>query len=103
AIAAPEIDTAVAVEPAIDVKIRVVEGGVREELSPGHPLQLGHREATVRQHLALRLERAPRQVDPRAACEPHPQRQRIEEDTEDDRKSTRLNSSHDQTSYAVFC
>src|SRR5206468_12256720 len=27
----------------------------------------------------------------------------LEKDVEEDRKSTRLNSSHDQISYAVFC
>src|SRR5206468_12467631 len=35
-------------------------------------------------------------------CEAH-DRLRIDVDVGEDRKSTRLNSSHDQSSYAVFC
>ena len=81
-VAAPQIDPSVAVEPAVHVEIRVVEGGVGEELPPGHALQLGHREATIRQHRALRLERETRQVAPRSAVQPHAERQGIEEDPE---------------------
>src|SRR2546427_9309443 len=32
-----------------------------------------------------------------------PVRERVEHDVREDRKSTRLNSSHSQISYAVFC
>src|SRR2546428_3573658 len=50
--------------------------------------------------VALRAERQPvGRVGPRL----EQPAQRVEEPGRPDRKSTRLNSSHDQISYAVFC
>jgi len=83
AVSAPQIEPAFAIELPVDVEIRVVERRVGEKLAPGHALQLGHREAPVRQHVALGLEDAPRQVGPGPAREAHAEWQGVEEDPED--------------------
>src|SRR5206468_9664909 len=59
---------------------------------------LAVQELGQRQRLLARAgQRLGQQLQKRA------QRQRAEREVDRDRKSTRLNSSHDQISYAVFC
>src|SRR5439155_27341466 len=83
----------------------------------GPPERLGHRPVVVgdeRQHLRLqvlhRREAPALQHLPRQDAEPdldlvHPRGmlRRVVEHDREDRKSTRLNSSHVAISYAVFC
>src|SRR2546421_9057032 len=57
---------------------------------PGHPLMLALSDMVLEQNTNL-LRQGTILVDP------------SDEGQKPDRKSTRLNSSHDQISYAVFC
>src|SRR5688572_31635295 len=66
-----------------------VEAGERRRLRHGRGLELGRRADRLEQ---LVLERAPSL-----------RRVRLRLHVDRDRKSTRLNSSHSQISYAVFC
>src|SRR5206468_5016396 len=82
---------------------RIDDGVSRDELAV--ELVVGHvidRDAAVDRHLKERRElmstRLARAIH--RARQDHPNRCAA---IDEDRKSTRLNSSHDQISYAVFC
>src|SRR5688572_31050938 len=62
----------------------------------------GRYHVRIRRRRAVRRIERPAGVD--AAAQSRHQRERAAEDVDvPDRKSTRLNSSHSQISYAVFC
>src|SRR5206468_5600669 len=96
--ATPEIDT-LSLHDALPIS------------GPGEEVAGKHREKCVgrpvvsarlfRQWRTARLEDKPRMPDRFASAKLVGDQRRRRSDT--DRKSTRLNSSHDQISYAVFC
>src|SRR2546428_9785655 len=71
--------------------VGVVEEGFRRVLVVGRLQDVARQRRQVVAHQGARLRVEPLPANHHAAPDPR------------DRKSTRLNSSHDQISYAVFC
>src|SRR3712207_8795345 len=78
---------------------RSVKRGVLHPQRGKQPLFQEHLERLARHH----LHHAPGGVDARLRVDPLAPRLELQRHLREDRKSTRLNSSHANISYAVFC
>src|SRR2546428_4753517 len=99
------------IDPLLDRRPRALSGGQRQRVAIGRAITrepkvflfdepLSNLDAALRVQTRLEIARLKDQLGATMIYVTHDQ---VEGHVDQDRKSTRLNSSHDQSSYAVFC